>query len=320
MAGPFITTRSHHRNVEKPVVTRCVIRYNRSMLPTADTTPLGLIGLGLMGQALASRLIAAGFAVVGFDLDAKRREELSALGGTAVESINEVFASSPRCLLSLPDHTVVEAVLLHAREAVKPSSIIIDTTTGDPASAIKMARDLRKQGAAYVDAAISGSSAQVERGEVLVMAGGDAETYRACEDIFPAFAQQAVHTGPSGSGTKMKLVTNLVLGLNRAALAEGLAFAESLDLDLPQTLHIMQQSMAYSRIMDTKGAKMIDQDFTPQARLAQHLKDVRLMLAASPRLLPMSEAHRQLLKRAVAMGLGDLDNSAIIQAIREEHS
>ena len=115
----------------------------------------------------------------------------------------------------------------------------------------------------------------------------------------------------------MKLVTNLVLGLNRAALAEGLVFAQQLDLDLTQALDVMRRSMAYSRIMDTKGEKMITQDFTPQAKLSQHLKDVRLMLAASSIPLPLSETHRQLLEKAEALGFGDADNSAVIKAILE---
>ena len=113
----------------------------------------------------------------------------------------------------------------------------------------------------------------------------------------------------------MKLVTNLVLGLNRAALAEGLVLAEQLDLDGLQTLDVLRRSMAYSRIMDTKGEKMIAREFAPQARLSQHLKDVRLMLAASAIPLPLSEAHRALLEKAEALGYGDSDNSAIIEAI-----
>ena len=115
----------------------------------------------------------------------------------------------------------------------------------------------------------------------------------------------------------MKLVTNLVLGLNRAALAEGLAFAQQLDLDLTQTLDVLRRSMAYSRIMDTKGEKMITQDFTPQAKLSQHLKDVRLMLAASVLPLPLSETHRRLLEKAEVLGYGEADNSAVIRAILE---
>ena len=115
----------------------------------------------------------------------------------------------------------------------------------------------------------------------------------------------------------MKLVTNLVLGLNRAALAEALNYASTLGLDLSMTLRLLRESMSYSRIMDTKGEKMITGDFAPQARLAQHLKDVQLMLADGQRLsarLPLTETHRRLLEEAVEMGLGELDNSAIIRA------
>jgi 3-hydroxyisobutyrate dehydrogenase-like beta-hydroxyacid dehydrogenase len=100
-------------------------------------------------------------------------------------------------------------------------------------------------------------------------------------------------------------------------LAEGLVLAQQLDLDLTQTLDVMRRSMAYSRIMDTKGEKMITQDFTPQAKLSQHLKDVRLMLAASSIPLPLSETHHQLLEKAESLGFGDADNSAVIKALLE---
>lgn len=114
----------------------------------------------------------------------------------------------------------------------------------------------------------------------------------------------------------MKLVSNLVLGLNRAALAEGLALARAIEIPLPTALEVLQGSMAYSRIMDTKGRKMIAGDFSVQARLSQHLKDLRLILQAGQsarRTLPLTEAHRQLLEQAEAAGLGDLDNSAVFR-------
>lgn len=116
----------------------------------------------------------------------------------------------------------------------------------------------------------------------------------------------------------MKLVVNLVLGLNRAVLAEGLTFAKRLGVSQQDALKVLKAGVAYSRIMDTKGDKMISGDFTPVARLSQHLKDVRLMLAAAARTgqrLPLSETHRELLERAEQLGLGALDNSAVIRAI-----
>jgi 3-hydroxyisobutyrate dehydrogenase-like beta-hydroxyacid dehydrogenase len=129
---------------------------------------------------------------------------------------------------------------------------------------------------------------------------------------------QTFHPGPAGTGAKMKLVTNLVLGLNRAALAEGLAFAESIGLDPAVSLAVMRGSLAYSRIMDTKGERMIRGDFAPDARLSQHLKDVRLIVDIGRHAgLPMtlSAAHRKVLEGAEAAGYGDLDNSAIIKVL-----
>ena len=75
----------------------------------------------------------------------------------------------------------------------------------------------------------------------------------------------------------------------------------------------------YSRMMDTKGEKMLRRDYVPEARLAQHLKDVRLILAqanAAGVQLPLSEAHQKVLERAEAAGLGGADNSALIEVLR----
>jgi 3-hydroxyisobutyrate dehydrogenase-like beta-hydroxyacid dehydrogenase len=117
----------------------------------------------------------------------------------------------------------------------------------------------------------------------------------------------------------MKLATNLVLGLNRAVLAEGLAFAGALGLNPAQTLAVLCESAAYSRVMDIKGRKMLARDFEPQARLSQHLKDVRLILkigASAKAKLPLSRVHERLLAAAAAAGLGGRDNCAIIEMFR----
>ena len=118
----------------------------------------------------------------------------------------------------------------------------------------------------------------------------------------------------------MKLVVNLVLGLNRAVLAEGLSLAKACGMDLTQTLEVLQATPAYSAIMDPKGVKMIEQDFAPQARLAQHLKDVGLIRKLAREhgaLVPLSNLHEELLRRAVEMGLGELDNCAIIKVFEQ---
>jgi len=282
------------------------------------STPVGLIGLGLVGSALAERLLAAGQRVVGWDIDPGRVAALGTSGGDVAGNVQEVFSSCRRVLLSLPSHREVAGVIHAAGASLSRGLTIIDTTTGDPASTGELARSLADRGITYLDATISGSSAQVRAGSVTLMVGGDAESFAASEDIFQSIAQQTFHTGPAGTGAKMKLVTNLVLGLNRAALAEGLAFAGSLGLDLTLSLAVMRGSAAYSKTMDTKGERMIHGDFAPDARLSQHLKDVRLIVdigRAAGLPMPLSAAHRAVLEDAEAAGCGELDNSSIISVL-----
>ena len=279
---------------------------------------IGLIGTGLLGTAIAGRLLAAGFRVRGWDRDAVR---LAASGTEAADSAASVVRSCDGVVLSLPDSRVVEAVLDEVGAELRPGQVILDTTTGEPEDAMRFAERLRPLGVSYLDATISGSSEQLRRGEALCMVGGEAGDSARCASLFAALGGPVAHVGGSGDGAKMKLVTNLVLGLNRAALAEGLALAEGMGLDLRQTLQVLQSSAAASRIMDSKGEKMIAREFSPVARLSQHLKDVRIIQQAGESAglhLPLTEAHRHLLEEAETAGLGAQDNSAVIEVIRRK--
>ncbi len=281
---------------------------------------VGLVGLGLVGMALAERLRAGGFNLWGYDIDPQRNELLRQLGGKAASSAAGVASACGRILLSLPDSDVVEAVLDDIGPNLAAGRIIIDTSTGDPQRAVTMGRRLAERGVHYLDATISGSSQQVREGQVVVLAGGPTAAFEQCEDLFRLFARRWFHLGPCGAGSQMKLVSNLVLGLNRAALAEGLWLGKALGLDPQIVLTVLRESMAYSRIMDTKGQKMITGDFEPQARLSQHHKDVRLMLqaaAAARTDLPLTQAHARLLELAESAGFGAMDNSAIIRAFEQ---
>src|SRR5581483_4874146 len=180
-------------------------------------------------------------------------------------------------------------------------------------------KQLAELGVDYVDACVGGSSAQVRRGEAVVMAGGSVQAWERSRDLFDAFAKKSWLLGPPGSGARMKLVFNLVLGLNRAVLAEGLEFAAHAGIAPSQALEVLREGAAYSGVMDTKGERMVTADFSPEARLSQHRKDVRLILAAAERwgaVTPLSHVHDALLERAEALGYGQADNSAVITAFQ----
>lgn len=287
-------------------------------MPVSDTREIiGLIGAGLMGTALAGRLRAAGFRVLVWDRDPARIAAQAAVGAEAATDAATVGRQCGRIVFSLPDSHVVAAVLAEMDGALRKGSIILDTSTGEPDATVRLGAKLARQGVRYLDATVVGSSAQVRTGEVLVLVGGGRADFTAVRDLLAAFAQRTFHTGPRGSGARMKLVVNLVLGLNRAVLAEGLAFARRVGVSPQDALEILKAGAAYSRVMDIKGSRMLARDFTPQAKLAQHLKDVRLILQLGRRRgakLPLSRVHQRLLATLARQGFADVDNSAIIEA------
>jgi 3-hydroxyisobutyrate dehydrogenase-like beta-hydroxyacid dehydrogenase len=275
---------------------------------------VGVVGTGLMGSAIAERLLSAGFDVVVHDRIREKAEPLLRRGAFWSD---HPFRDCERLVLCLYTTDDVAAVLDTHGLSIRPGSIVIDTTTGEPDQVARLASELSQRGVKYVDAPISGSSEQTRLGEVLTMVGGEKSTFEACQDILDAFSARTIYAGPAGSGSKMKLVSNLVLGLNRAALAEGLAFAKSIDVDPRAAFEVLRHSMAYSKIMDTKGEKMLAGDLQAAARLTQHLKDIQMILEAAKlrgRRLPLSEVHAQLLVECDQLGFGDCDNSAVLRA------
>jgi 3-hydroxyisobutyrate dehydrogenase-like beta-hydroxyacid dehydrogenase len=283
---------------------------------------VGLVGIGLVGTALSETLRASGFEVIGFDPREERRRALESLGGRAALSLKDVVGQVECLILSLPDSEAV-AEVVEAPGGIlsfpSPVQFILDTTTGDPEKTEVLAIRLETKGIRFLDATLSGSSDQVRRREGVFMIGGEREAFEACRPLFRVLAEKFFYIGPSGSGSKAKLASNLILGLNRLVLAEGLVFAEKLGLDLPAFLELVKETPAYSRAMDVKGKKMVEGDFTAHSKIAQHHKDLTLIIDYASRAgqpLPLAGVHKEILEQVIARGKGDLDNAAVIEEYR----
>lgn len=292
----------------------------------ATSQAVGLVGLGLVGQALAQRLLAAGFAVHGYDLRPEARSALEALGGHPQPSTRAVGAACGCVLLAVFDSQDVLSVLesedglLAAGHAVRT---VIDCSTGTPEALQALAARLAARGIEFIEGPLSGSSQQIAAGAATQLLGGDAEAIARCAPLLTALAGERVHVGGAGMAARAKLATNLVLGLNRAALAEGMAFAESQGIAPAAFLALVLATPARSAAAEAKGPLMASGRFEPQSRIRQHLKDVDLMLQAgraSGQPLPLSEAHARLMRAAIEAGDGDLDNAAIIRQWRRDRT
>jgi 3-hydroxyisobutyrate dehydrogenase-like beta-hydroxyacid dehydrogenase len=287
--------------------------------------PVGVIGLGLMGEVFSRRLIDAGQGVIGYDIDAAKGVRLKDMGGRAAASIAEVARACDPIVLAVFDTSQVEDVVEnHILPAVGEVSrkIALCASTCDPDRIASLGERVIPRGIRFLETPVSGTSEQVRRGDGVGLIGGNRDIAAAAKAVLAILFPRRFHVGNVGDGGRTKLAVNLILGLNRVALAEGLVFAMRLGLDPAAFLPVARASAAYSQIMDVKGAKMINGmrngDFTPEGRVRQTLKDVQLMLEQAKRhgqALPMLNVHCDVLEACVRAGEADLDNSAVIKEI-----
>ncbi|MGE0799673.1 MAG: NAD(P)-dependent oxidoreductase [Lautropia sp.] len=308
---------------------------------------LGIVGLGLVGRALAGRLIDAGYAVAGCDIAVQSAAQAALLGVRIVDDAAELATQCQVLVVCVFDDAQFAAVVAAVTGAVAavaadpdpraappadpladpmadPSAgarVLINTSTCSPAVVDAMLPLLIRHGIDFIELPLSGSSAQIRDGNALALLGGDAAAIGRWQPVLDCLGPNQSRVGPPGTAARVKLASNLILGLNRAALAEGLALAEALGLDGDDFLALLRRSPAYSRAVDTVGDRMVARDFRPLSRLAQHRKDLALIVAQGDALgqpLPLARAHAALLDHALALGHGELDNAAVFAALRPD--
>jgi len=281
--------------------------------------PVGILGLGLIGTAFSERLIDASIPVIGFDINSGQCEKLRDNGGTIAASPRDLASRCGAIVVAVYDCAQAEGLICDLKGGPARPAIIC-TTTCAPDEIIHLATRAVNAGFAFVEAPISGTSAEVRDGTATALLAGDAGIIDAAGPLLDILCPRRVRIGKVGDASRAKLAINLILQTNRAALAEGIVFAERMGLDGSTFLETARQSAAYSRVMDTKGEKMLSRDFRPQSHLSQTLKDAELILKEAARQglrLPVTAAQTELLRTAIAIEGPDSDSAAAIEAIRQ---
>lgn len=289
---------------------------------------VGLLGIGLVGRAVARLLLDAGYDVVGYAPSRGSREALQDLGGRPVESVAEVGRACGLVVLAVFNTSQVQDVvegqdgLLSVAPPAGVSRVVINLSTCEPDRIIALEKRIRGQ-ASFVEMPISGTSNQIAKAEGVGLIGGDAAEIDAVDPILAVICPRRYRLGGIGAGATAKLAVNLILGLNRAAMAEGIVFAEKLGLDPRAFLEVARNSAAYSQVMDVKGKKMVERDYSPLSKVGQTLKDFTIMRAyarQASQTLPFAEVYIEMMEGCVKAGESELDNAALIEEIRRRAS
>jgi 3-hydroxyisobutyrate dehydrogenase-like beta-hydroxyacid dehydrogenase len=290
----------------------------------ASEKTVGVIGLGLVGEALARRLIEAKYSVIGYDIDAPRTTRFENYGGRPAGTIAAVARQARRVLIAVFNTSQVADVVEGPAGLIESGNQLASVhSTCDPDQLAALAARAGERGFGLLEVPLSGSSVQIRHGDGVGLIGGPASAIADFEDVLNVICPRRYAMGAIGNGSRAKLAVNLVLGLNRAALAEGLVFAERLGLEPAGFLEVLKGSAAYSQAMDVKGTKMVTREFASEGKVTQALKDLHMMLALGQTVgqaLPLAAVNAALLEACVGHGEGERDNSIVIEELRRRRT
>ena len=279
---------------------------------------IGIIGVGLLGSAVASRLLKGGFEVVAYDIRPEQVKALQAQGGIAAASVAGAAAAADAVFTILPSLESVETTILSRGgliENAPRACTLIQMSTVSPNLTRRLASAAAAKMLGFLDAPMSGTSAMVECGDCTIFVAGDRSRAEASQPIFDAIARKTHYVGDAGMASLAKLATNLLVGLNTAALAEALVLGAKGGLAPALLIEILKDSAGDSKMLEVRGPLMANHRFDAQMRLDLFLKDFKLMLDEGLRLgvpLPLTSVTQQLATATAVAGRGEEDLAAIV--------
>jgi 3-hydroxyisobutyrate dehydrogenase-like beta-hydroxyacid dehydrogenase len=278
---------------------------------------IGFIGLGLMGRPMAANLVKAGFPVTVWNRTASRVQPLVAQGAKAAGTPREAAAAADVLITIVSDPPALEQVLWGEQGALaglRRGSVLIDSSTVSPGLARRIAAACAERGAECLDAPVTGGTWGAEKGELVFMIGGPAETLACVEPVLGAMGKRWFHIGPHGAGQTIKLAMNMLYALEVDALAESLALATAGGVPGEKLVEVMQASMGRAPVLDVKAPLLLKGEYPPSFPLRLMHKDMTLALELAKQLgvkLPAGAAAREAYDKVLRAAREDVDYAAI---------
>ena len=283
---------------------------------------VGVIGLGAMGLPMAKNLLRKGFEVTVFDARNEPIQTLEKLGAKIGHSPKEVGLQSRIVLMSLPSSKEVEKVVAAEdglAHNMKKGGVIVDTSTIDPAVSRRLADECEKMGLHMIDAPVSGGTTGAEKGTLSIMVGGDRYTVKRCKGVLQAVGRNIYHVGDVGAGQVFKIINNMLVAINLIGVSEALVLAMRAGVDPKLLYNVVKTSSGNSWALEQKLPVMIKNNFKLGFRVWLQHKDLALAMSLASQLgasLPMASLAYQLYEATKAIGLEDLDHSAVVKVLQ----
>ncbi len=285
---------------------------------------IGFIGIGLMGKHMARHLLEAGHPLTIWNRSREKADDLLAAGAKWADSPKMVATASDVVITMVTDSTASEAVSCGADgilEGAHDGLILIDMGSIAPEMSRSIAGRAKEKGVAMLDAPVTGNPKVAEAGKLGIMIGGPKETYEACLPIFEILAAKIVYVGEAnGTGTTLKLINNLILGVAIEAVSEAMVLAAKVSIDPRKVIEITSVGGARTGAMETRGERMIRGDFAPGFSTNNMYKDLTSVMKLADEAgvsLPATSTSWDILRAARSRGDGDLDSCCVLRILEE---
>lgn len=282
---------------------------------------IGFIGLGRMGRPMASNLRRKGFDLVVHDVNTEAVDALVALGAARGVSVADVASRATMIITMLPNSSIVADVVLGAGgilSAARPGSLIMDMSTVDPGTTDTVAANCKNRGLHFVDAPVGRLASHADAGQSLFMVGATSGDFDRVKPMLEAMGSTIYHCGPSGAGTRTKIVNNFLAVASCQLNAEALTLAARFGLELDSTLDVLYGTTAVNgQLKIAWPAKVLGGDTAPGFTIDLAHKDLTLVVESANAAkvpMPMAAAAREAYSSARARGFGGKDFSSMLDA------
>ena len=280
---------------------------------------LGWIGLGHMGVPMATRLLDGGHGLTVYNRTYEKTAPLTERGATAVKEAQDVVRQSDIVFVMLADGPAVASVLESVTDDLTGKTIV-NLSTISPEETKKMARLVEERDGIYLESPVSGSVSVAESGQLVLLAGGDADVVTACQPYLDLLGKETIHFGSHGSGSAAKLAINLLLAVVGQGVAETLLLGEGAGLEKEKLIQMISASGMNTPLFTGKRDMYRKNDFPSAFPLRLMSKDLGLITAEAKRQqikLPLAQATDASYAEAKPT-YGDADMAAIYLALQEK--
>ena len=282
---------------------------------------VGIVGLGIMGGAIARNLVDRGWRVIGYDIDAARRNELAQAGVMIAGNAGQVARDAPIILTSLPSATAVDQAAREIADSGESRRIVVELSTLSIADKLGFEATLTKAGHIALDCPLSGTGAQAKTRDLVVYASGNDEAIAQCAGLFSDFAKQSADLGRFGNGSRMKFIANHLVAINNVATAEAMILAQRAGLDPRVVVDMVGPGAGGSRMFQMRAPMMVEGVYEPATmKVSIWQKDMAIIAAFADDVgcqTPLFTLTQPIYSEAMAMGLGEKDTASVFEVLKK---